>query len=812
MAFLGVGARSTLQRILKADFKSEGEKQQLLTELKNDQSVRAAEVVPMLFSSDAAVRGAGAAIFTGRGDGAALAALVEAMQGSSGPPRKSAAALVGKLKPEVVIPTVDRLIKEPGQAKQALGWELALEVHGDARKAYAERAIKEAPNVMRGTALGRLLQDKSAESLRPVLVELSKDIDDKVRERAVEALVGLPGSDVLDVMVERFARDNATVRDFAVKHIRNATRSAPREVRTFVLKTLAEGDDAIRRRSVELLLATGAPDEVVLDILLFCRGLIGWLRERILNTLRTFGDAVLRPAANLLEHPDEEVRMQALTLVEHFEDPRVVGPVCKLLTDKDWWLRITACSTLSRLKNPAAVPYLVHALQDPDARWAAIDALGCIGGEEALRALVGLLGDQRPEVRLEVIQAMTRSRDPRLIGVLQHVLGGDPSQDVRTRAAEVLSSFGAGRDERTTASVKSSDVARPLDRYLALARERGASDIHITVGEPPFYRAAGRLERIEAPPLDEATARAMIVEILDAGRRKTFDEAGEVDFCHSVPGVGRYRANAFVQRRGTCAAFRVIPNIPPTFADIRLPGHLTELLDYHQGIILVTGPAGAGKSTTLAALLNVINETKPDHVITLEDPIEFVHPPKSALVNQREVGRHTAAFSKALRAALREDPDVVMVGEMRDVETVRMALMAAETGHLVIATMHTTSAVATIDRLVESFPPGEQPQVRVGLSESLKYVISQSLVPRADGTGRVAVYEILKGTSAVGSMVREQKTVQLPSLMQISRSFGMQTVDQALEELLDAGLITAETAYARAEKKETFEGRLAASA
>jgi twitching motility protein PilT len=299
--------------------------------------------------------------------------------------------------------------------------------------------------------------------------------------------------------------------------------------------------------------------------------------------------------------------------------------------------------------------------------------------------------------------------------------------------------------------------------------------------------------------------RDALFSILNDKQRAALEAAGELDFCHAIPEVGRYRVNAFLQRRGWCASFRVIPNLPPTFADLRLPGRLTELLDYHQGIIIVSGPAGSGKSTTLAAIVNLINETKADHVITLEDPIEFVHPVKSALVNQREVGTHTVSFARALRAALREDPDVIIVGEMRDPDTIRLALTAAETGHLVIGTLHTTSAVATIDRLVKSFPPEEQPQVRMALSESLKYVVSQSLLPRKDGKGRVAVYEVLKGTMPVGNLIRDNKTFQLASMMQIGRNVGMQTVDIALMDLVDAGLISPEAAWRRAEKPETFE-------
>ena len=287
-----------------------------------------------------------------------------------------------------------------------------------------------------------------------------------------------------------------------------------------------------------------------------------------------------------------------------------------------------------------------------------------------------------------------------------------------------------GDAETNTAAVSAESLTKPIDRLLARIREEGASDLHITPGDVPFYRTTGKLVRI--PGMEAISAegcRKLVLSSLNERQTKVFAEAGEIDYCYAIDEVGLYRANAYEQRLGTAATFRVIPNLPPTFADLRLPGRLTELMDYHQGLIMISGPAASGKSTTLAAIINLINEGKPVHVLTLEDPIEFVHPVKTALVNQRELDTHTTSFERALRGALREDPDVIMVGEMRDPETIRMSLEAAETGHLVIATLHTTSAVATVDRLVKSFPPDEQGQVRMGLSEALKYVVSQSLIP-----------------------------------------------------------------------------------
>jgi twitching motility protein PilT len=813
MALFG-SSRSPLQKVKEAQWRTDEEKLAALAALRDDGSVKAGELVVLLWVSDATVRQAAASLFVAKADPKSVALLFGEMQSQHPAAKAFAQRVIARLPGNLVAPAIEELLRDPNSMRQRAGWETALELGPTERLAFARRALKEAPSVMRVTALQRLVADQGIEALVDELMPYATDADDRVRERVVEALAALPNprGEVTDLMLERFARDNASVRAHALKAIQQAGRSDPAALQPKLHRLLAEGEDAIRRTAVEILLSTGKPDAVLTEILQQSRSMVGWLRTRILNTLKTFGDDVLRPAVHLLEHPDEEVRMQALVLAEHFEDPRLIGPVVRLLSDEDWWLRITACETLGKLKDERVVPHLVKALADPDARWAAIDALGNVGGEAALRALVDLLKDDRPEVRLEVLRGCARSKDPRMSKLFQRVMESDPDQGVRIRAAEMFRDLGGVVGRERTASIPSGRIDDDLDRLLALARERGASDIHLTVDEPPYMRVAGVIERIDQPPLSAARCEALITGIIDPVRRRALEENGEVDFCHAVPGVGRYRANAFRQRKGVCATFRCIPNIPPTFADLRLPGQLTELLDFHQGLILVTGPAGGGKSTTLAAIINLINETKSDHIITLEDPIEFVHPAKSSLVNQREVGRHTGSFARALRAALREDPDVIMVGEMRDVETIRMAMTAAETGHLVVATMHTTSAVATVDRLIESFPPDEQAQARMGLSESLKYVVSQSLAPRADGKGRVAVYEVLKGIMNVGTMIRDQKTFQLPSLMQISRSAGMMTLDQSLEDLLEAGLITPEFAVGRADRKEPFEARLSAGA
>ena len=811
MAIFGRGKTKTLlDELQQGAWQRPGDRDGLISQLRQA-SPGASEVVPLIWHKDAAVRQAAVELFLQKPSSGAVRELVEQMSQQPAHVRSFASRLIPRVEVDVMERVVGDLVKDRNPARQRQGWELAVDMSGEAGARWKARAAREAQGEVRLTAVRRLVRDASPGRHADLLLELARDRDRRVSAAAVQALGEVQDVRVLTLMLDAFAHGDANSRSLAKAYLDKQAEAHPKQMRSQLIELLGEGEDATRRMAVDLLMKTGTPTEVLLEILLYARNLVGWLRDRILETLRSMGDEVLRHAVELLEHKDEDVRTAALVMVQYFEDPRVVPPLCKLLQDPDWWLRITACDALGELGDERAVAPLVAALQDDEARWAAIDALARIGSTKALEPLSKLLHDKRPEVRLEVVQALGRFTDERILPMLEVLEGKDPSSDVRTRAAEVRRDMGArlGREAKAvdqhTMAVSAKDLARPIDKLLARIREQDCSDLHITVGEPPIVRRRGKLERLEdVPPLDARAAQRAIVQILTDRHKQALKELGEVDFCHAIQDVGRYRVNAYMQRLGLCAAFRVIPNIPPTFADLRIPGRLTELLDYHQGIIIVSGPAASGKSTTLAAIVNLINETKPDHIITLEDPIEFVHPVKMALVNQREIGSHSESFARALRASLRQDPDVIMVGEMRDVETIRMALMAAETGHLVLATMHTTSAHQTIDRLVGSFPPEEQQQVRMGLSESLKYVVCQQLLPRKDDQGRVAVFEVLKGTLSIGKLVRDNKTYQIPGMMQIGRSVGMQTVDQALMGLVEEGLIAAEDAWVKAEKPESF--------
>ena len=343
-----------------------------------------------------------------------------------------------------------------------------------------------------------------------------------------------------------------------------------------------------------------------------------------------------------------------------------------------------------------------------------------------------------------------------------------------------------------------------IDAFFKLMNEQGASDLHLVSGSQPILRVHGDMERIKYKALGNDELKVLLYEIAPENKIKVFEETGDVDFAYEIPGLARYRANYFQQKWGVGAVFREIPSTILTSEQLGLPKVITNLSMLNKGMVLVTGPTGSGKSTTLAAMMDYVNRNKKSHIITVEDPVEFVHKSQNCIVNHREVGVHTKGFKSALRGALREDPDIILVGEMRDLETIELALEAASTGHLVFGTLHTQNAAKTVDRIIDVFPAHQQAQIRTTLSESLKGVIAQNLFKRIDKKGRMAVLEVLVVTPAVSNLIREGKTFQIPSAIQTGKKYGMQSLDDAILEALEAKKISPEDAYDKSIVKERF--------
>jgi len=343
-----------------------------------------------------------------------------------------------------------------------------------------------------------------------------------------------------------------------------------------------------------------------------------------------------------------------------------------------------------------------------------------------------------------------------------------------------------------------------IDAFFKLMNEQGASDLHLVSGQQPALRVRGDIERVKYKVLDSDNLKSMLYEIAPEDRVKVFEETGDVDFGYEIPGLARYRANFFLQKNGVAAVFREIPSSIMTAEQLGVPPVVSKLAGLPRGLVVVTGPTGSGKSTTLAAIIDVANRTRKDHIITVEDPIEFVHESQGCIVNHREVGSHTKSFTAALRGALREDPDIILVGEMRDLETISLAIEAASTGHLVFGTLHTTSAAKTVDRIIEVFPASQQSQIRSTLADGIRAVVAQVLFKRIDKRGRCVALEILIATPAARNLIRESKTHMLPGVMQTGKKYGMQLLDDAIMDLYNKKMISGDEAYTKSNDKAKF--------
>ena len=823
MALFQSETKDSLKRLANKEFNTAEERDALLAKLAAADDLRARDVVWMLFRPDRAFRDAGAKLLQKTRDPETLSIFLNEAKGKPEAAFRAAAGLLFALGlaldaelPKVLSPlketkdTIEiaelakRLLLEapPSKAMEALLWQAASSGRSEERAQF----------------LGKLGAFDLDEKGLARWQKLAQDGDPLIREKALEVLAQRAPMTSIPLFVQQLPLVGYSTQQHLIEALTRAAATQPPEFADQLLPLVASGDAATRTAVLKILLGMRDPSAVVKRYIRFSKSLAGFVRDRALESIRIFGDQVIEPTIELLHDPDEELRAAAIAVASHFDDPRIVPATITLLQDPDWWIRIAAAEQLGRSKDPRAVEPLVALLADPDVKWTAVEALGRIADPRALNALGKMLGDPQPNVRIEVMQALKNFKHPQVTQAISRIATGDPDRVVRLRAVDVLEEIaqrehreGEVNAVRSEALAARSQQGEPkLNTFLISTRNAGGSDFHLSVGQPPILRMAADLLRAQGEVFTPEQTEAMLREMLTDAQWAVLQEKQQIDFCYYIPQAGRYRGNVFLDHRGYNGVFRVIPEKPPTIQELGLPPQIAEIAGFHQGIVLICGPSGSGKSTTLAALVNLFNETRNDHVLTMEDPVEFVHPFKNCLINQREVGTHTQSFARALRAALREDPDVIVIGELRDNESVALALTAAETGHIVLGTLNSTSAPKAIDRLIGSFPTDEQPQIRASLSESLKYIIAQRLLPAREGRKQVACFEILKGTTTIANMIRDEKTFQIHSAMQIGRSQGMQTFDEALRDLLKRNMITPDAAYMAAQKKEEFEAFVSA--
>ncbi len=812
--------KDSLGRLARGEFESAEEREALLAVVYESKNLKPKEIVWLAFRPDRALREGSVRALRRLRTTATINQFVVESKGKPEASLRAASEILFGLKIPKIEDHLRVLLTHDDEAiREATSQLILVAPPSDSLEAIFWHLLDSSTGVARSQFLDRLAtMDPKPETL-PHWLRLADSDDIQIRATALRFLADNCAEEAVDRIVDNLPRVDYATQQHLIPALSRVAGGLGSEFIEQLLPLMASGKAGTRSAVIKVLLSMENRHELVKRYLKFSKTLAGWARDRALDSMKEFGHDLIEPTIELLSDPDEEVRALALVVAGSFDDPRIIPATIGLLKDPDWWIRVTAADTLGRFKDDTAVDALVATLDDPEARWAAVEALGRIGNSRSLFALEKLFSDPAPEIRIEVLLALRNFHHPNILEALRRFAASDPDRIVRGRALEIAEEV-AKRDntlvkdaEKLRARalrVEAGENEPKLRSLLVETRNLGASDFHLSVGRPPMVRLSGALVEQEGEPFSAEETKKMVTEILTEDQQQQLEAEQQLDMCYNIPRAGRYRANLFVDHKGLNGVFRVIPEQPPTIEDIGLPGHLSEIASHHQGLVLVCGPSGCGKTTTLAALVNLFNETRQAHVITLEEPVEFIHPFKNCLVNQREVGTDTASYARALRAALREDPDVIVIGDLRDNEAVALALAAAETGHIVLGTLSSTTAPKAVDRVISSFSHDEQPQIRTALAESLKYVIAQRLLPLQETRDRIACFEVLRGTLSVTNMIRDDKTYQLPSAMQMGRTVGMQTFDDALRDLVRAKKITGECAYMYASNREDFESMVPA--
>jgi len=776
------------------------------------------------------IRAAGLAILKRRHDRAGLEALVPLLKTRSEAVRRAVMRFLKELAGPQLGPFLQEVASRGDDFARLAALDLARELPAEAAFDIARRVLTATNPAVRARALKAVSEmsfEGSAAVAASLAVPLLQDESEEIRYSALAVLEKNPNESYFPDVLQMARTGAGRVAEASFAAIKRLLATAKQDHTPEIVPLLADGNALVRQGAVNLLMSF-APELLARRLLEHFRGSFVWVRDRAVETARDGLPGFVNALLALTNDPDPAFAKAASEMTLALSDVKALPVWIKLVDDRDLWVRTRAVETLGRTGkgNDEVLARLLAALKDPELAIAAASAVGELCDKRAAQPLLEAFKSAatRPDVQMEILDAMGKlavaepSVQPQIATICSRVSQMaqlDPA--VRERARRLVGKLSGDEARDALPDIEpeieavnlAGNIGARLVEFLADTVKRGASDLHLATGFVPHRRVQGVLEPLDAPPMTRARATQLIREVLDETEWKRLERERQIDVCLKLPGLGRFRANFYSQRGGFDACFRVVPKSIPTIEEIGLPPSLSDVLKFTQGLVLVTGPSGCGKSTTLAALIDRINETRPCHIITVEDPVEFIHQNKEALVNQRQVPHHTASFARALKAALREDPDVILVGEMRDLETISLAITASETGHLVLGTLHTTNAPATIDRIISSFAPGQQGQIRVMLADSLKAVVSQALLPRRGFAGRVAAFEILRSTSAVSALIREGKTHQLPSQLQTGQNAGMVTMDQSLMKLCEEGKVDPERAIEKALKKEPFEKLLA---
>jgi len=627
-----------------------------------------------------------------------------------------------------------------------------------------------------------------------------------LRMDVLDSLEAIATDEVLPVLVEALSFPQIALRDRAAKVLSNLGRSGKVDTARTVVWLLRSRDVNVRRMAVDIARQVGDRTNALWPRMLgMLRDEDWWVRERVMDALvEIAGEQLTRHLVGMLEDPSDIVRRFAIGSLNRIRDPKSLGALLRCaLNDSDWWVRELAIQSAAGLNDPRVVPYLLDLMgRVPDLRYVCIDALRTMRARGAAPHVAAMLSDANPDVRLVAVRCLgdLEARDE--VSQIQ-ALENDPVARVRNAAREILELWSATHEFAVT----SDGSLSYLDRLLVSMAQAGADDLVLAANRTPYVKRMGRMRALGSTPLTEEQVRALILPLLSNTQRGSLDQLDDIDFSYEVKSNSqRFRGHVFRQMCGTSAVFRVIKGDVPELEKLGLPPVVGAFGSYKNGLVLVGGPTGSGKSTTLAAIIDHINRSSSSrHIVTIEDPIEVVHKRKGCLVNQREVGTHTRSHEAALRSILRQDPDVILVGEMRDLAMVSFAVTAAETGHLVLGTVHTVSAETTVDRLINVFPPPQQPQIRTMLAESLRAVLCQHLIPRKDQPGRTIAVEVMLNNDALSNLIRKGKCFQIPSVIATSRDLGMQSMDSELMRLYREGKVSAEEAYIRAIDKKVFE-------